>query len=209
MKYADKYEAQLHAQIIEAETRMQVALQHSKDATLHKSDRLKHFSLAMQLERQIQTKYQQLRILDQARFSKEENQSRRAFLAVIRKSKLPTIRQIEGTSEQVEPALICGLPCTPVSTNRVCFPFFCHVKLDETDEQVAEMMDAFKTFAPDDSTLEAKLEEFLQQESAEREPILNAPPTAATTAHAVRAAPPVPKIQLGHRSARVAAAETA
>lgn len=71
------------------------------------------------------------------------------------------------------------------------------------------MMDAFKTFAPDDSTLEAELDEFLQQESAELEPILNVPLTAATTAHAVRAAPPVPKIQLGHRSARVAAAETA
>jgi hypothetical protein len=57
------------------------------------------------------------------------------------------------------------------------------------------MMDAFKTFAPDDSTLEAELDEFLQQESAESEPILNAPPA--------------PKIQLGRRSARVAVAETA
>lgn len=57
------------------------------------------------------------------------------------------------------------------------------------------MMDAFKAFAPDDSTLEAELDEFLQQESTEVDPILNAPP--------------IPRVQLGRRSARVAAAETA
>lgn len=123
VKYADRYETQLNKEIIDAETRMQTALQHAKDTTLHKSDRLKHFSSAKQLERQIQTKYQQLRILDQARFSKEENQNRRAFLAVIRKSKLPTIRQIEGTSEQVAAALICAMLRAPVSTNRAYLLF--------------------------------------------------------------------------------------
>ena len=95
------YELKLRDTILELETELELELRHSKDKTLAKNERLRHFRRAKQLEESLRNRNSQLAILAKAQYSKEESQSRRAFLKVIRGAKLPGIDKVEGMAEQV------------------------------------------------------------------------------------------------------------